>query len=127
MAEMSLPLNTELAEHGRMTEYRAVFDAEVTFRNGGGLQTQGFRLDLPSADTTEQEIADLLIGHLGLLAVDQVHISQLQVVNEQHKGSRGVPTIAGPTAPSRLVELNHVIEAGMTTYPGLPDQRSPHT
>ncbi len=23
-------------------------------------------------------------------------------------------------APSRLVELNHVIEAGMTTYPGLP-------
>jgi arylformamidase len=110
-----------------MTEYRAVFDAEVTFLNGGGLQTQGFRLDLPSADTTEQEIADLLVGHLGLLAVDQVHISRLQVVNEQHTGSRGVPTIAGPTAPGRLVELNHVIEAGMTTYPGLPGPEiTPH-
>jgi hypothetical protein len=30
-----------------MTDYRAEFDAEVTFRNGGGLQAQGFRLDIP--------------------------------------------------------------------------------
>jgi arylformamidase len=124
---MSLPLDTELAEHGRMTGYRTVFDAEVTFLNGGGLQTQGFRLDLPAADIAEQEIADLLIGRLGLSMVDQVRISRLQVVNEQHKGSPGVPTIAGPTAPGRLVELNHVIEAGMTTYPGLPGPEiTPH-
>ncbi len=109
-----------------MTEYRAVFDAEVTFLNGGGLQTQGFRLDLPAADVTDDQLADLLIGHLGLLMVDQVRISRLDVVAEPHKGSRGVPA-ATPTAPARLVELNHVITAGMTTYPGLPaPEITPH-
>ncbi|WP_165949768.1 cyclase family protein [Micromonospora sp. KC207] len=111
-----------------MTEYRAVFDAEVTFLNGGGLQTQGFRLDLPAADIAEDEIANRLIGHLGLSMVDQVRISRLRVVHEPHRGSRGVPTTAVPAAPGRrLVELNHVIEAGMTTYPGLPGPEiAPH-
>ncbi len=110
-----------------MTEYRAVFDAEVTFLNGGGLQTQEFRLDLPAADVTEAEIANLLIGQLGLLMVDQVCISRLRVVPEPHKGSRGVPTTATPAAPGRLLELNHVIAAGMTTYPGLPGPEiTPH-
>jgi kynurenine formamidase len=102
-----------------MTEYRAVFDAEVTFLNGGGLQAQGFRLDLPSADVSDGQVADLLIGHLGLLMVDEVRIDRLQVVAEPHKGSRGVPMIP-VAATSRLVELNHVISAGMVTYPGLP-------
>jgi arylformamidase len=103
-----------------MTEYRAVFDAEVTFLNGGGLQTQGFRLDLPAADVTDDQLADRLIGHLGLLMVDQVRISRIQVVAEPHKGSSGVPMTVTPRATARLVELNHVIIAGMTTYPGLP-------
>jgi len=108
-----------------MTDYRAVFDAEVIFLNGGGLQTQGFRLDLPAADVTEAQIADLLAGHLGLRMVDQVRIDRLQVVAEPHKGSRGVPTATERTG--RLVELNHVITAGMTTYPGLPaPEITPH-
>src|SRR5688572_23091124 len=114
-------------EHGRMTEYRAVFDAEVTFLNGGGLQTQGFRLDLPAADITDEQVADLLVGHLGLLMVDRVRISDLRVITEPHKGSRGVPSTGTPTAATRLVELNHVITAGMTTYPGLPGPEiTPH-
>ena len=29
-----------------MTEYRASFDATVTFANGGGLAVQGFRVDV---------------------------------------------------------------------------------
>jgi kynurenine formamidase len=110
-----------------MTEFRAVFDAEVTFLNGGGLQVQGFRLDLPAADVTEETIADLLIAHLGLLMVGEVTFSRLQVVAEQHKGSRGVPASRASMTASRLVELNHVIEAGMTTYPGLPGPEiTPH-
>jgi kynurenine formamidase len=100
-----------------MTEYRADFDAEVSFLNGGGLQAHGFRLDLPAADVTADQLADLFLAHLGLLMVDQVHITRLQVVREPHKGSRGIPTAA---ARAGLVELNHVITAGMTTYPGLP-------
>jgi kynurenine formamidase len=91
------------------------------------LQTQGFRLDLPAADVTDDQLADLLIGHLGLLMVDRVRIVRLQVVAEPHKGSRGVPASGAPTATARLVELNHVIAAGMTTYPGLPGpQITPH-
>lgn len=110
-----------------MTEYRAVFDAEVTFLNGGGLQMQGFRLDLPAADATDDQLADLLIGHLGLLMVDRVRIIGFQVVAEAHKGSRGVPVSGTPTARARLVELNHVIAAGITTYPGLPGPEiTPH-
>lgn len=32
-----------------MTEqYRAQFDAEIAFANGGGLRTEGFRLDIPA-------------------------------------------------------------------------------
>lgn len=103
-----------------MTEYRAAFDAEVTFLNGGGLQTQEFRLDLPSSDVTADQLAELLIGHLGLLMVDRVRIDHFEVIAEPHKGSRGVPA-------ARLVELNHPIVAGMTTYPGLPGPEiTPH-
>ena len=42
-----------------MTDYRAEFDAEVTFLNGGGLQAQGFRLDIPGPDVSEPELAEI--------------------------------------------------------------------
>ena len=110
-----------------MTEYRAVFDAEVTFLNGGSLQTQEFRLDLPAADVTDEQLAELFIGHLGLLMVERVRILRSQVVAEAHKGTRGVPAGGTPRSTARLVELNHVIAAGMTTYPGLPGPEiTPH-
>jgi arylformamidase len=47
-----------------------------------------------------------------------VKIRNKQLVREQHKGSRGVTTVAG--GPRRLVELSHPIRHGMVTYPGLP-------
>ena len=101
-----------------MTEYRAAFDADVTFLNGGGLQVQGFRLDVPGADVAEEALADLFVRELGLLMVDQVRLRGVRVFAEAHKGLR---TAAVATRPAgRLVELNHVITAGMTTYPGLP-------
>jgi kynurenine formamidase len=126
MQKRSLPLNTGLVQHGGMTDYRAVFDADVTFLNGGGMQVQGFRLDLPSPDITDDRLADLFVAHLGLVMVDRVRITGREVVAEPHKGSRAVPT-AGATAGGRLVDLNHVITAGMTTYPGLPGPEiSPH-
>src|SRR4051812_20868687 len=103
-----------------MIEYRASFDATVTFANGGGLQGEGFRLDIPDESISGDELAALFVGHLGLLMVDRVDVRDIQVIQEPHKGSRGGPS-AGPwSAPGRLVDLNHVIEAGMTTYPGLP-------
>jgi arylformamidase len=104
-----------------MTEYRAVFDADVTFLNGGSLRAQEFRLDLTSAEVTDERLAELFVAHLGLLMVDRVRITRRDVVVEAHKGSRGAP------AAARLVDLNHIVTAGMTTYPGLPGPEiTPH-
>lgn len=109
-----------------MPEYRAHFDAEIAFVNGGELRTTGFRLDLPSASLGETEIGELLVRHLGLALVASVALSNLEIVEEAHRGSRGMSTEAGggpdaPAAPSRrLVDLSHPIRAGLVTYPGLP-------
>jgi arylformamidase len=119
-----------MGQHGHMTEYRAVFDAEVTFANGGGLQAQGFQLDVPAQEVGEAELSDLFVRHLGLLMVDRVRLRDVRVVAAAHKGSRGGPASADGAAnagASRLVELSHVIEAGMVTYPGLPGPEiAPH-
>lgn len=109
-----------------MTEYRAHFDAEIDFVNGGGLRASGFRLDLPSAGLGEREIGELLVRHLGLALVGRVALSNLEVVAEPHKGSRGVRADADRRTETtavrrgRLVDLSHPIRAGLVTYPGLP-------
>jgi kynurenine formamidase len=113
-----------------MTEYRASFDATVTFANGGGLTAQGFRVDVPSAGTGEAEIAALFVASLGLLMTESVELSNVEIIAEPHKGTRGGPSdrTGGPLPRSgTLVELSHVIRAGMITYPGLPGpELTPH-
>ncbi|MDI1462655.1 cyclase family protein [Catellatospora sp. KI3] len=108
-----------------MIEYRVSFDADVTFANGGGLQVQEFRLDIPSDSVTDAEVAALLVRHLGLLMVDRVDLRGVEILAEPHKGSRGGPSepAAPAGAPTRLVELNHVLSEGVVTYPGLPGPR----
>jgi arylformamidase len=112
-----------IMHHGPMTEYRAEFDADVTFLNGGGLQAQGFKLDVPDPQITEDQLASLFVGQLGLLMTERVTLRAVRVVQEPHKGLRGhpqAPGLAPPGSRARLVELSHPITAGMTTYPGLP-------
>lgn len=101
-----------------MPDYRAHFDFDIAFANGGGLTGTGFRLDLPADDLDEAAIGRLLIGHLGLALVDRVALRSLTVVEEPHRGSRGVEVAAAPTG--RIVDLSHPIRAGLVTYPGLP-------
>ncbi|OSP09316.1 MULTISPECIES: cyclase family protein [unclassified Microbacterium] len=101
-------------------EYRAHFDFAITFANGGGLQGQGFRLDLPREDVTADEVAALLIAHLGLALVGEVELSDLRIVAEPHRGSRGVAAPARGDRTERVVDLSHPIAEGMVTYPGLP-------
>ena len=103
-----------------MPEYRAHFDFDIRFANGGGLAGTGFRLDLPGADTGEDEIARLLIAHLGLALVDDEELRGLRIVEEPHRGSRGVDAASPSTGPTRVVDLSHPIRAGLVTYPGLP-------
>jgi kynurenine formamidase len=103
-------------------QYRAEFDATVTFTNGGGLRAQGFRVDVPHPDVTEAEIAALFVTSLSLLMVDRVELSAIRIFAEPHLGTHG-----GPSERTRWVELSHVISPGMTTYPGLPGPEiTPH-
>ncbi|WP_314146585.1 cyclase family protein [uncultured Leifsonia sp.] len=104
-----------------MTEHRAHFDATVAFVNGGGLTAEGFRLDIPSADVSEEELARLFVNHLGLALVGSVELRDVRIVEEQHRGSRSVePAQATADGARRIVDLSHRIRAGLVTYPGLP-------
>ena len=112
-----------------MTEYRAHFDAEIDFVNGGSLRAEGFRLDLPSADLGEAEIGELLVRHLGLALVGRVELANLDIVEEAHRGSRGVDVASTAEAAAsarpavlrgELVDLSHTIRPGLVTYPGIP-------
>lgn len=108
-----------------MTDYRAHFDATVAFLNGGGLSAEGFRLDVPSAVVSEEQLAELFVRHLGLTLVGSVDLREVRIVAEQHRGSRGVDTPtagdnAPPRMPHRVLDLSHRIHAGLVTYPGLP-------
>jgi kynurenine formamidase len=102
-----------------MPDYRAHFDFDIRFANGGGLTGEGFRLDIPSPTIAERDLGLLLVSHLGLALVGSVEITGLEIVEETHRGSRGVPV--GPSTPTpRVVDLSHPIRAGLVTYPGLP-------
>ena len=122
--------STSLIRSAGVAQYRAQFDATVTFSNGGGLSANGFRVDVPYADVTAADVGELFIASLALLMVERVELARLTVFAEPHKGTRGGPS--DHTAPSdaserTLVELSHRIEAGMTTYPGLPGPEiTPH-
>lgn len=105
-----------------MTDYRAVFDVEISFLNGGGLTAEGFRLDVPRQSISEQDLARLLVQHLGLALVGNVRFSQLRIVEEQHKGSRGIHEQRDSTvdAGHLLVDLSHTIREGLITLPEVP-------
>jgi kynurenine formamidase len=111
-------------DHWRMsaTEYRAQFDAVVTFSNGGGLRADGFRVDVPGPDVTEQDVASLFIASLNLLMVESAELRNLSVFAEPHKGTRGGPSDrpAPGSLRGRIVDLSHPIRDGLITYPGLP-------
>jgi kynurenine formamidase len=105
-----------------MTTYRARFDASVTFTNGGGLQAQGFLVDVPSAEVTPAVVGELFLASLGLLMAGDVELTSLEIIDAAHKGTRGGPAAGGTTSGGRpqYIELNHVIRDGMITLPNLP-------
>lgn len=99
-----------------MTQYRAHFDARIEFANGGDLTANGFRLDLPSPDAPVEQ---LLVQHLGLALVSSVTLTNLTIVEEAHRGSRGISSVE-PAEMTRVIDLSHTIREGLITYPGLP-------
>lgn len=101
-----------------MTDRRVVFDFEIDFSNGGGLQGQDFRLDIDGDGISDETLAARVVADLRLLMVGAVRITRKAIVAERHKRA-AAPEAAAPRA-GRLVDLSHVIEDGMVTYKGLP-------
>jgi arylformamidase len=101
-------------------DHRVQFDFEIDFANGGGIQGQGFRLDIEGTGISDDELADYIVRDLRLLMVGEVRILDKAIVRERHKrASAAVPAPQSP-AGRTLIDLSHSVEDGMITYPGLP-------
>ena len=100
-----------------MTEKRVVFDFEFEFTNGGGIQGQDFRLDIDGDDIDDAALVDYIVRDLRLLMVGPTRILNKKIIVEPHKRKAKEP------ARRAYVELSHVIEDGLVTYPGLPAAR----
>jgi hypothetical protein len=82
-----------------MPDYRANFDAVAHFVNGGSISAENFRLDLPSSQVDRSEVARLFVQHLGLALVSHVEVTKFQIVEEEHRGSRGIDVHRESPAP----------------------------
>lgn len=99
---------------------RVAFDFSLQFSNGGGLQGQGFRLDLEGDTISDDELAAYIIRDLRLLMVGRVEILNKQIIEEPHKRASRPENAFFARPNARLVDLSHTIENGMVTYKGLP-------
>lgn len=64
---------------------RVVFDFEIEFTNGGGIQGQDFRLDIEGDDISDEELAKYIVEDMRLLMVGKVKILNKKIINEKHK------------------------------------------
>jgi len=94
---------------------RVVFDFEIEFTNGGGIQGQDFRLDIEGEEITDKELADYIVKDLQLLMVGKVNIVNKHYISEKHKRK----PINAPV-DEKLIDLSHTIFDGLVTYKGLP-------
>jgi len=72
---------THAAVHGK----RVLFDFEIEFSNGGGLQGQGFRLDIDGDDIDDEALAGYLVRDMRLLMVAAVRIPRKRIIAESHR------------------------------------------
>lgn len=66
-------------------EKRVIFDFEIDFSNGGGIQGQGFRLDIEGDDIDDQTLANYIVEDMRLLMVGETRILNKQIISEKHK------------------------------------------
>ena len=99
---------------------RVQFDFEIEFLNGGGIQGQGFRLDIEGDDIEDAALAQYIVKDLRLLMVGRVLIKNKAIIAEPHKRSSAPGTDQASGVSATLIDLGHTIEDGMITYKGLP-------
>jgi kynurenine formamidase len=99
-------------------QHRVCFDFELEFSNGGGLKGHDFRLDIDGDDISDAELIDYIVRDLRLLMVGPSRILNKRIIVETHKRKP-----EGSAMKHGHVDLSHVIEDGLVTYPGLPAAR----
>ena len=107
----------------KTTDKRVCFDFEVDFLNGGGIQGQGFRLDIDADDIDDKALAEYIIRDLRLLMVGEVRISNKQIITERHKRLARTAVLAQGVTRSDLIDLSHPVRDGEVVFPGLPPPR----
>jgi len=68
-----------------MKQHRALFDFEIDFINGGGIQAQRFRLDIGTDRISDEDLARCVVRDLRLLMVREVRILRKEIVEEPHR------------------------------------------
>jgi arylformamidase len=86
--------------HPTSTQKRVQFDFEIEFLNGGAIQGQAFRLDIPGDDIDEATLADYIVRDLRLLMVGNVRILNKQLLTEPHKRSAVLTGASASQRPS---------------------------
>ena len=69
--------------HGRvepLRDHRVVFDFEVDFSNGGGIQGQDFRLDIDGDAISDEALAAYIVRDMRLLIVGEVRIVAKRII-----------------------------------------------
>jgi len=64
---------------------RVQFDFEIDFTNGGGIQSQDFRLDIEGDDISDKELTEYIVRDMRLLMVGEVRILNKEIITEKHK------------------------------------------
>jgi len=105
------------------TDKRVCFDFEVDFSNGGGIQGQGFRLDIDADGIDDKALAEYIVKDLRLLMVGKVRILNRQIINERHKRRASAAVIKQGATRSDLIDLSHPVRDGEVVFPGLPAPR----
>jgi arylformamidase len=104
----------------QITDKRVVFDFEVDFLNGGGIQGQGFRLDIDGEEIDDREVSDAVVRELRLLMVGSVRILNKQIVEERHKRADVEDASRESVSLPTHVDLSHTVYEGLITYKGIP-------
>ncbi|MGN6119127.1 MAG: hypothetical protein ACTHOA_05435 [Rhodanobacter sp.] len=99
-------------------ECRACFDFEVDFSNGGGIQGQGFRLDIDGDDIDDAALADYIVRDMRLLMVGAVRILNKSIIRERHK--RQPQAAPGNAVRPDLIDLATSCTAARRSTPVCP-------
>lgn len=69
--------------------HRVEFDFELTFSNGGGMQGQGFRMDISGDEISDDDLIAQFVSEHRLLLVDEMRVLRKRITREAHKRTPG--------------------------------------